>query len=70
MAARLRIRPFGPAMLASEGGVRTGFIVSGTDSIGRDISIFTFTREAAEQTKRTILTGRGQIVFGQPEPVR
>jgi hypothetical protein len=64
--ARIYIRPF-RGVLASEGMQhRTGFIVSGTDSMGRNPSIFVFTREAAEATKRYLRTGEGQIVFGQP----
>lgn len=64
-AARLRITPF-HGVLASEGGHREGFLVRGTDRIGREISIFVFTREAAEATRRAIISGRGQIVFGSP----
>lgn len=65
---RIRIRPFAGVLASETGQHRSGFIVSGTDRIGRHNSIFVFTREAAEATKRHLITGEGSVVFGEPEP--
>lgn len=61
--ARITIRP-----IVYRGSV--GFSVRGTSWRGQeDQKIFVFTKEAAEQTKQYLKTGRGHIVFGTPEGI-
>lgn len=65
MTARIRIRPL-RGDLASEGGHREGFIVSGTDWKGHHASIFVFTIAAAAATREHLRTGVGDIAYGSP----